>query len=606
MDGTSDFWVEDDGQAFTPRTTKRKPKRKMKFNGWGSRELIDFLNSIGKDVSKPLSHYDVTNIVNQYVIDNKLIHPEKKKRVVCDERLQVLFGGKKQSVFRNKIQNLLEPHFPENHVDSEEDAHSSDDEEDFSVSKRQKTTTLDTKTLPKKKEVSKSSLAAICPENIKLIYLKRSLVQELLRHPQTFESKVVGSFVKTKSDPYDIYQKNSHQLQLVTGVKDVALAGDNRAAMLQLANMTEGMRISALSDDNFSETILLQLQEECEDLRRRFNDGLLKHPTVGELDKKVAILHEDVTRHWLARELVLLKIRTDQANEKGWRYKYPFWLLLMTFTVTECLDRRKLLETPAEQSRLLNEIPTVIPEKVDPETVPDNSPNCVDQNTVDSPKAADWDWEPCNNSSAIEVAANVSSKHLSQGLGEVGIRSNGNIMPSIPHEGGRLQLEQVQTESNGHIKPLESDKTSIVRIETPRTKSNCHAESLSAVQKNVSDTETIREEKNAHLLPCSNGSDPDPCPQDPNPKSVEVITLSDDEDEPEIASVNAPALPDPECFTWYYYDPMRQVQGPFPLSSLKRWNDLGYFQPGFRVWASGQRPDEAILLSYILQRVFSS
>ncbi|XP_074311654.1 uncharacterized protein At5g08430-like [Silene latifolia] len=587
MDGTSDFWVEDDGQAFTPRT-KRKAKRKVKFNGWGSRELIDFLNSIGKDVSKPLSHYDVTNIVNQYIIDNKLIHPEKKKRAVCDERLQVLFGGKKQSVFRNKIQNLLEPHFPENHVDSEEDAYSSDEDEDFSASKRQKISTVDTKTLPRKKEVSKSSLAAICPENIKLIYLKRSLVQEFLKHPQTFESKVVGSFVKTKPDPYDIYQKNSHQLQLVTGVKDVSLAGDNRAAMLQLANMSEGMRISALSDDNFSE-------EECEDLRRRFNDGSLKHPTVGELEKKVAILHEDLTRHWLARELVLLKIRTDQANEKGWRYK-----------VTEYLDRRKLLETPAEQSRLLNEIPTVIPVKVDPETVPDNPPDCVDQNTVDSPKTADWEWEPSYNSSAIEVPANVSSKHGSQGLQvEVGSRSNGNIMPSIPHEGSQLQMEQVRTQSNGHLKPLEPNKTSMLRIEIPRIESNCHAESesLSAVQRDVSGTETVGAEKNAQLLPCSNGRDP---PRDPIPKSVEVITLSDDEDEPEIASTNAPALPDPECYTWYYLDPTSRVQGPFPLSLLKRWSDLGYFQPGFRVWASGQRPDEAILLSYILQRVFPS
>ncbi|KAL9234977.1 hypothetical protein vseg_009784 [Gypsophila vaccaria] len=588
MDAASDFWVEDSGQAFTPRTY-RKAKRKLTFVGWGSWELIEFLKSIGKDTTKPISHYDVTNIVNQYVIDCKLIHPEKKKRVLCDEKLQNLFGGRKQSVLRNKIKDLLEPHLVASHADSENDCSSEENEEDASMSKRQKISTSDKMTLPRKKtaEVPKNSLAAICPENIKLVYLKRSLVLELLRYPQAFEKKVAGSFVKTKADPYDIYQKNSHQLQLVTGVKEVASSSDNRSAMLQIANMTEGVSLSALSDDNFSE-------EECEDLRRRINDGLLKQPTVGQLEQKVIMLHEDITKHWLARELVLLKIRTDQANEKGWRHR-----------VMEYKDKRKLLETPAEQSRLLSEIPAVLPEKGEQEIIPDDPTDCIDLNIDVLPKDDDWDWEPCsNNSSATKdgVSTKVSSKQGSQEQCqffskpvEVVTRNNGDALPSSHHEAIQSETEQLKTESNGHIKPMEYRQTSFGRMDALRTESNHHAVSLSPVPKNILDVAGVHSEKGRESYA-----------EDPKPKKVEVITLSDDEEAPKIPSRPKIVFPNLEHLAWHYLDPMSRVQGPFSLSSLKRWSDLGYFQPGFRVWRSGQRPEEAVLLSNILQHVFPS
>lgn len=319
------FWIEEGGkgQASTPRTRK-KIKRKKEYVSWGSRELIDFLKSIGKDTAKALSQYEVTNVINQYVNVNKLVHPNNKRRVLCDEKLYSLF--EKKTIFRNKIHDLLESHLAENQEDSDDDQFGSSDENDengFSVSKKQKILSFDKITQPKKKapEVSKSCLAAINSDNIKLLYLRRSLVQELLNNSETFESKVVGSFVRVKSDPHDIFQKNSHQLQLVTGVMKVASADDTKCSMLlQVSDMTDDLSISELSDENFTE-------EEIEDLHKRFKDGFLKQPTVGDLEQKVVVLHEDVTKHWLARELVLIKNLIDRANEKGWRHRYPLLLL---------------------------------------------------------------------------------------------------------------------------------------------------------------------------------------------------------------------------------------------------------------------------------------
>ncbi|KAM0056023.1 putative chromatin remodeling SWIB-Plus-3 family [Helianthus debilis subsp. tardiflorus] len=213
------FWVGDgDDQTLSPVKHRRKSKsKKLEFVGWGSRPLIEFLQSIGKDTGKQLSQYDVTTIINEYVHTYNLFNPMKKKRVVCDERLHSLFS--KNSVPRNKIYELLNSHFAENNDSSEDDAmYDSDGYEDVNVTyKKQKVSSLEKQAPSQKKKARLSGFAAIIPENIKLLYLKRSLVQELVKHPESFEGKLLGSYIRIKSDPMDFSQKNSHQLHPVTG-----------------------------------------------------------------------------------------------------------------------------------------------------------------------------------------------------------------------------------------------------------------------------------------------------------------------------------------------------------------------------------------------------
>ncbi|KAL5555135.1 hypothetical protein UlMin_037371 [Ulmus minor] len=327
--------------------TERKVRKKKEFIGWGSKRLLEFLASIGKETSKEWSQEEVAAIVIGYCNENKLFHPVKKKKIVSDERLLNFIGRK--SFLKNSIRKLVTAHFAENFEQSKENEFLScpDDIElnDINENHKKQRNSLSVQEPQQKKvtpDVQKCCFVSINAENIKLVYLKRSLVEELLKQPEMFERKVVGSFVRVKCDPNDYLQKNSHQLLQVKGVTMSSNCELSAQISLQFSNSHIDLPICKLSDDNFT-------KEECEDLRDRVKDGLLKKPTIVEFEQKARSLHEDITKHWIARELILLQKRIDQASEKGWGREYPF-------------TRRQLLSDPLEQSRLLNELPEVIPD----------------------------------------------------------------------------------------------------------------------------------------------------------------------------------------------------------------------------------------------------
>jgi len=208
------------GGVPTPMRRKRKYRTKKKeYQGWGSTSLIWFLESIGRDTSTEITQSEVANIVMEYVKQHNLFHKTKKKRIECDEKLHLLFGRK--TISRLKINDLLESHFAENCEESSDGIFfdSEDDESALTACETPRTAPSERKSQPKKPafEKPRSCFAAIVPANIKLVYLKRSLVEDLLKDPETFETKVVGSFIRIRCDPNDYLQKNSHQLLQVTG-----------------------------------------------------------------------------------------------------------------------------------------------------------------------------------------------------------------------------------------------------------------------------------------------------------------------------------------------------------------------------------------------------
>jgi len=555
MDGVEDmtsFWMEESEELlYVPMKMKRKSRtKKMEFVGWGSKPLIEFLQSIGKDSSKPRSQYEVTSIINDYINTNNLIHPQKKKRVLCDERLCYLFG--KKSVVRIKIYDLLEAHFAENQDESDDEFFNSSEENDenmMMVREQQKAAVSDRKNLHQRKkvmEIPKSCFAAIISANIKLVYLKRSLVQDLLKDPETFEGKLVGSFVRVKCDPNDLFQKNSHQLLQVTGVSKAS--GTDISCtniLLEVSNMMKDICISMLSDDNFSE-------EECEDLRQRVKSGSLKRPTAVEFQQKAQMLHEDITKHWLVRELNLLQNLIDRANEKGWRKE-----------LDEYLKKKQLLQTPCEQSRLLLEIPDVIADEIEEEARPQEGNNA-------SPKSIFWE--------AIEISGHdlVSNQTLlTQNSDSADAAGSADMATSstVTLCDSPLAREENRYFSSGDVSDRKQDDPPAQFVEQQESKKACRMVDKQIVANQV----------------------------------IEVLDDDSEEDEghPGYGDLSLNEH-NPGSLIWHYMDPRGNVQGPFSLESLKCWGDANYFPPDFKVWKIGQMPDEAVLLTDVLLQMFSN
>nr|GLL34541.1 uncharacterized protein At5g08430-like [Ipomoea trifida] len=228
---------------------KRKSRRnKLEFLGWGSKPLIEFLDSIGKE-SRQYSQGEVNAIMKRYVASNNLIDPAYKRRIRCDERLEKLF--KRKRVSRKNLSHFLEAHFKESHVVVDD-------------------------ALPK------SRFAAISAKNIRLIFLTLQLVMALLKeNPESFEDNVMGSIVRINSNS----KKRSYNLHQVIGVSQ-----SSGEPNLRLSNMEAEVPISKLSDRYFTD-------EEIEEFRKQMKAGKHKRPTVEEFESKAQSLHRFLTKN---------------------------------------------------------------------------------------------------------------------------------------------------------------------------------------------------------------------------------------------------------------------------------------------------------------------
>ncbi|WJX29881.1 hypothetical protein P8452_18479 [Trifolium repens] len=689
------FWIEEiNGEVQTSVRKKRKYKPKKKeYNGWGSTSLIQFLESIGRDTTNNITQSDVTQIINDYVKQNNLLHPTKKKRIECDSRLHLLFGRK--SISRLKISDLLESHFVENCGQSDDDFlfDSEDDEYVPGECETSKPASSERKSHPKKHVVEKprSCFAAVNPFNIKLVYLKRSLVEELLKDPETFETKVVGSFIRIKCDPNDYLQKNSHQLLQITGIKKSSGVGGE--IRLQASGFIKDISINMLSDDNFSEA-------ECEDLQRRVKDGLLKRPMIVDLEEKARVLHEDMTKHWLAKEIALLENLIDRANEKG-------------CTLDGYLQKRAKLKSPEEQERLLHEIPQVIAEDLESESTTLDIPDEKDETNfqelsqttctkaslpTEVPKALTDDFEDdfaddqewlfhdipqvttgyldfsefktpevpdtkaennmqgfweatCTKESLVaEVSKTVANGFLDfsesktpevqdkkaennmQGFREATCAKESLVTKVSKTDANGFACEATKLYAADRTKQESESPKSILSLSGPSkvspfnmamnsTALNCISRDtitsavhqLSSVpvhQQPAKQTDSAYNKDGISIPAKSN--EVTIRAEGPSVKQNQVIELSDDDEEEEIEKpcTIKPSIIKPvpaeelQSSMWHYRDPQGQVQGPFPIISLKGWSDDGYFSRDFKVWKAGQSQDQSVLLVDILPKFF--
>uniref|UniRef100_A0A0D3G7S0 GYF domain-containing protein n=1 Tax=Oryza barthii TaxID=65489 RepID=A0A0D3G7S0_9ORYZ len=321
---------------------KEGKTKKQVYVGWGSIELIGFMSSIGKDTSKPLDQFGAAEVVKQYIRQNDLLQKDKKKQVICDGKLWSLF--RKSKLKYNKIYSLLEKHIAENITPEDESLDSSEDNTDSIMERKSRIMNSELSTPEEVSERYRRCFASLVRENIKLIYLRRTLVIDLLKQPDTFECKVIGCFVRVKNDPREYSRHKPQKLyQLgqvtvfsdksfiyylltkayVTGIRksseEYKIRDISTDILLCISDMWSDVKISVLSDEDFEE-------EECEDLRSLSRKEPSKRQTVSseldvfiqaEFEEKARSMHADIMSHWINKELQRLEKLIEMANEKG-------------------------------------------------------------------------------------------------------------------------------------------------------------------------------------------------------------------------------------------------------------------------------------------------
>ncbi|CAK9194148.1 unnamed protein product [Sphagnum troendelagicum] len=313
---------EDGDETLDGRKWKRKKiKFAPTFEDWASKEVLDFIIHMKGDPLKPLTRFAVNHLLWSYIKQHQLQDPGKK--INCDERLQVIFG--KKLMGQSEMYRQLKEHFPpKESVSAAKSAKEADRivkdearEADGAEDKLDRATVKD-KRRGRRRSDEKferpdgNDFAAITPKNINLIYLRRSLLEDLLDDPE-FDSKVVDTFVKIRVPGNASTLDTCYRLVLITGTRlqtEFYKAGRKLTnIVLDILNLQkkEELTIDLVSNQDFSE-------EECQRLRQSIKCGFLKTLTVGQLEAKAIALQEAKVNDWLETERQRLVNLRDRAN----------------------------------------------------------------------------------------------------------------------------------------------------------------------------------------------------------------------------------------------------------------------------------------------------
>ncbi|XP_027356341.1 zinc finger CCCH domain-containing protein 19 [Abrus precatorius] len=544
---------------------------------WASKELLEFVMHMRNGDKSVLSQFDVQALLLEYIKRNKLRDPRRKSQIICDARLQNLFG--KPRVGHFEMLKLLESHFLLKEDSQAEDlqgsvvdteiSHLEGDGNPNSYVKAGK----DKKRKNRKKgderglQSNVDDYAAIDNHNINLIYLRRNLVEDLLEDTEKFHDKVVGSFVRIrisgsgqKQDLYRLVQvvgtcKAAEAYKVGKRMTDILLE------ILNL-NKTEIVSIDIISNQEFTE-------DECKRLRQSIKCGLINRLTVGDIQDKALILQAVRVKDWLETEIVRLSHLRDRASEKGRRKE-----------LRECVEKLQLLKTPEERQRRLEEIPEIhVDPNMDPSYESEEDEDEMDDKRQEnymrprgsaafgrrgreivSPRSGSISSDPW---SGTRNYSNVNQE-LSRNLSNKGFSIKGDNASNATEVLNDVQLH------------LGRDRESQLSNSWERQKLSSSLESGAKTTQSLVTSE---------------------------PFSTAVLEASA---APSSAGIAPPAVKINETEKmWHYQDPSGKVQGPFSMVQLRKWSNTGYFPADLRIWRSTEKQDESILLTDALAGKFS-
>ncbi|KAJ1285361.1 hypothetical protein BS78_03G273500 [Paspalum vaginatum] len=518
---------------------------------WASKELINFVAHMRNGDKSVISPFDVQSLILDYVKRNNLRDPRRKSQIICDSLLQSLFT--KERVGHFEMLKLLESHFPtsevspidvdENHggvvdPDPSQDADGNSEASVMSSEKRKKSRKCDLRRQP-----NLDDYAAIDNHNIGLMYLRRNLMEELIGDVDTFDEKVVGSFVRIRI-PGTGQRQDIYRLVQVVGT---GTAAENYKSGKKTTNITleilnldkrESVTIDIISNQEFTE-------EECKRLRQSIKYGFIPRLTVGEVQEKARVLQTLKVNDWIESEKMRLAHLRDRASDMGHRKE-----------LRECVEKLKLLSTPEERARRLNEEPEI---HADPAMDPD----------YESPEEQEQEIER-------------SSFNRSRGSF---LRKDGNLVS--PGKGdGRSAVQrdpQINWESNRN-----TWAESASHMESPlsrRSTFSSHGESAGYKSKSespISGGQTVKLEGTTRSAP-----------QGPSGLSSGILNANVGSG----AKTTLQSSINESEKIWQYMDPSNKIQGPFSITQLRKWNSNGYFPPSLKIWKASEKQDDSILLT---------
>ncbi|CAL4920371.1 unnamed protein product [Urochloa decumbens] len=318
---------------------------------WASPELLEFIGHMRDGDQSFISHFDVQTLLLEYIKKNNLRDPKRKSQIICDARLHRLF--RKSRVAHFEMLKLLEMHFLINETPKVSDNSQvtinpnsaqvdtngySDMASKLSPDKRRRMH----RKMDREPQVNLEAYAAINMHNINLIYMRRSVMEDLV-DDVTFSDKIYGAFVRIKisgvGQKQDIYR-----LVKVVGTHKVpekySIGKKITNFALEILNLDkkEIIKMDTISNQDFTE-------EECKRLRQSMKCGLISRLKVGDIQEKAKILQSVRVNDWFENEKERLVHLRDRASETGRRKE-----------LRECVEKLQLLDNSEERNRRISEV----------------------------------------------------------------------------------------------------------------------------------------------------------------------------------------------------------------------------------------------------------
>ncbi|XP_075095752.1 zinc finger CCCH domain-containing protein 19-like isoform X2 [Nicotiana tabacum] len=531
---------------------------------WASKELLEFVKHMKNGDASVISQFDVQALVLEYIKTKKLRDPHRKSQIICDSRLERLFG--KPRVGHFEMLKLLESHFllkEDSQIDDVRGSIVDTEVNHFETDRNADTLTSGVKDRKRKRkkgerrgpQSNRGDCAAINVHNISLIYLRRKLIEDLLEEIDNFHEKVFGTFVRIRISG-SAQKQDLYRLVQVVGTSKAAepykLGKRTTDIVLDILNLnkTEVVSIDTVSNQDFTE-------EECKRLRQSIRCGLINRLTVGDvLDKAVEIQPARVD-DWLESEILRLSHLRDRASEKGRKKE-----------LRECVEKLQLLKTPDERHRRLDEVPEI---HADPKMDP-------------SYESEDDDGEKESRRGSRD------SSFSRRGNGPVSPGSNFSPKDSRG-SAGKFQSKNWEFDRSLSSKNIFSKSQDAARIgeivnENAWKGKDWETESQN-LEKLVSATNSETIGWNSDVVSRSSGVASVPSPATLPVKAAETVVKINETEK-----------------MWHYKDPSGKAQGPFSMVQLRKWSNTGYFPADLKIWRITEKEGESILLTDALEGRF--